>query len=142
AAAQVERRSARGQIQHRRRPAPPDHVEAGGEEMVQQVVARRHPREHVADGPPRLVERDGGRLGHWESVPRLRSRRLRKLQRLRAAGPHLPYPSSPLGRGGNKEEALLVFLPSLPRGERGRGSEGRRREDAEAVVREGSETED
>src|SRR6185295_7506342 len=63
----------------------------------------------------------------------LRSRRCLPFQRRRAAGPHLPYPSSPRGRGGNKEEALLsrVFLPSLPRGERGRGSEGRRRGDAE-----------
>src|SRR5262245_9250098 len=43
------------------------------------------------------------------------------LQRCRAAGPHLPYPSSPQGRGGNKQEALLVFLPSLSLGERGAG---------------------
>src|SRR6185295_15680318 len=41
--------------------------------------------------------------------------------------PHLPYPSSPRGRGGDKKEALFGLLPSLPRGERGRGSEGRRR---------------
>src|SRR5262245_60501155 len=54
------------------------------------------------------------------------------IQRCRAAGPHLPDPSSPRGRGGDKEEALLVFLPSLPREERGAGgSEGRRRGDAE-----------
>src|SRR5262245_51172070 len=37
-------------------------------------------------------------------------------QRRRAAGPHLPYPSSPLGRGGNKEEALLGLSPLSPSG--------------------------
>src|SRR6185295_4647047 len=53
-----------------------------------------------------------------------RSRRILTLGGRALRSPHHPYPSSPIGRGGNKEESLLVFLPSLPLGERGRGSEG------------------
>jgi hypothetical protein len=42
-----------------------------------------------------------------------------------------PTPPLPEGEEGIKKKLSLVFLPSLPRGERGRGSEGRRRGDAE-----------
>src|SRR5262245_20431156 len=46
-----------------------------------------------------------------------------------AAPPALTSPTPPLPEGeeGIKKKLSLVFLPSLPRGERGRGSEGRRR---------------
>src|SRR6185295_7319416 len=36
-------------------------------------------------------------------------------------GPHLPYPSSPQGRGGDKKEALFGSFSPLSRGERGAG---------------------
>src|SRR5262245_67568 len=42
-----------------------------------------------------------------------------------------PTPPLPEGEEGIKKKLSLVFLPSLPRGERGRGSEGRRRGNAE-----------
>src|SRR6185295_17035096 len=73
---------------------------------------------------------------------KIRSRRCLQIQRRRAAGPHLPYPSSPRGRGGIKKKhasSVAAFLPSLPRGERGRGSEGRRRDDAEFKAKAESE---
>src|SRR6185295_4995033 len=72
--------------------------------------------------PKPYLQRAG--LSSWSPILPLPS-----FPRCRAAAPHLPYPSSPQGRGGRKKEARLVFLPSLLRGERGRGSEGRRRGD-------------
>src|SRR5262245_18116503 len=42
-----------------------------------------------------------------------------------------PTPPLPKGEEGIKKKLSSVFLPSLPRGERGRGSEGRRRGDPE-----------
>src|SRR6185295_3460237 len=63
---------------------------------------------------------------------------LPSFQRCRAGAPHLPYPSSPLGRGGNKKEAFLGLSP-LSLGERGAGGvRGRRRGDAEKKATVGS----
>src|SRR6185295_12121403 len=53
-------------------------------------------------------------------TPGVRFRRCLYFQRFRAAGPHLPYPSSPLGRGGDKE-ALFGLSPLPPSGREGRG---------------------
>src|SRR6185295_13927023 len=51
----------------------------------------------------------------------LRSRCCLQLQRLRAAGPSLPRPLSPQGRGGRKTKESFFFTPSSPRGRGGVG---------------------
>ena len=56
AAAEVEHLGAGRQVEDRGGALAPDHVEVGREQVVQQVVAGRHPREHVLDGASRLVE--------------------------------------------------------------------------------------
>ena len=72
AAAEVEDPGARGEPQGRDGLAPPEHVQVGGEQVVQQIVTGRHTREHVADGAPRLVERSR-RFSHLgESVSEVR----------------------------------------------------------------------
>src|SRR6185295_17672339 len=53
-----------------------------------------------------------------------RSRRCLRFRGCRAGGPpHLPYPSSPLGRGGDKKENLVSELlsPLSPSGREGPG---------------------
>src|SRR5262245_64429431 len=68
-------------------------------------------------GPLRKLCPDGG-------GPISDPRRCLRFQRRRAAGPHLPYPSSPRGRGGDKKEAFFGLSPLSPSGREGPGGGG------------------
>jgi hypothetical protein len=62
AAAEVQHKCARGEVERRGCAAAPDQVEPGRQQVVEQIVAPRHLGEHVADRAARLVE-TAGRLG-------------------------------------------------------------------------------
>src|SRR5262245_38296936 len=85
----------------------------------------------------RLLERAGDSRSET-AMGRIFSKQPRKIKVSHSASAHIssvaappaptsPTPPPPWGEEGIKKKLSWVFLPSLPRGERGRGSEGRRR---------------
>ena len=69
AAAEIQHLGPRRHVQSGSGAAAPDDVQVGRQQMVEQIVARRHSGEHVLDGAPRFVEA-GSSVGHAHSVSR------------------------------------------------------------------------